>query len=89
LLQVMPTITTQPVGQTVSEGQTATFSVVATGSAPLSYQWRRDGADIPGATSDSYTTPATVLADDGAQFAVVVTNAAGSVTSTAAILTVN
>jgi len=89
LLRVAATITTDPVSQAVSEGQTATFSVVATGSAPLSYQWRRGGAAIPGATTDSYTTPATVLADDGAVFDVVVTNAVGSVTSGAATLTVN
>jgi len=83
-----PSITTQPANQSVAEGQTATFSVAATGSAPLAYQWQRDGVNIAGATSASYTTPATTLADDGAAFHCVVTNSAGSVTSNAATLTV-
>ncbi|PYT77503.1 MAG: hypothetical protein DMG40_23165, partial [Acidobacteria bacterium] len=84
-----PSITTQPVNQTVTAGQTATFTVVATGTAPLSYQWQKNGTAISGATSSSYTTPATTSADNGAQFAVVVSNTAGSVTSNAATLTVN
>src|SRR5207248_1756780 len=63
--------------------------VVATGTAPLSYQWQKNGAAISGATSASYTTPATTSADNGAQFVVVVSNVAGNVTSTAATLTVN
>jgi hypothetical protein len=62
--------------------------VAATGTAPLAYQWRRNGTDIAGATASSYTTPATTLADNGAQFTVVVSNAAGAVTSSAATLTV-
>src|SRR6202022_2698159 len=52
---VAPTITTQPTNQTVTTGQTATFTVVASGTAPLSYQWRKNGANIPGATRASYT----------------------------------
>ena len=83
-----PSITTQPANQTVTAGQTATFSVVASGTAPLGYQWRRNGAAISGATSASYTTPATTTSDSGAQFAVVVSNSTGSVTSDAATLTV-
>ena len=71
-----PTITTQPASQTVTEGQTATFTVAASGSAPISYQWRKGGVNIAGATSSSYTTPATVLADSGAMFDVVVSNVA-------------
>ncbi|PYX65751.1 MAG: hypothetical protein DMG78_29455, partial [Acidobacteria bacterium] len=86
---VAPTITTQPVNQTVTAGQTATFTVVASGTAPLSYQWQRNGANISGATSSSYTTPATTTADSGSTFRVVVTNTAGSATSNAATLTVN
>jgi len=85
---VPPTITTQPASQTVTSGQTATFLVVATGTAPLSYQWQRGGANINGATSSSYTTPALALSDNGAAFRVVVANAAGSVTSNSATLTV-
>ncbi len=69
-------------------GQTATFSVVATGTAPLQYQWRKGGAAIAGATGSSYTTPVTVIGDSGSSFTVVVTNATGSMTSNAATLTV-
>src|SRR5438874_1930653 len=86
---VAPTITTQPASQMVTAGQTATFTVTATGTAPLSYQWQRNGTAIGGATAASYTTPATVTSDSGAQFTVVVSNAVGSVTSNAAALTVN
>jgi Glycoside hydrolase 123 N-terminal domain/Immunoglobulin I-set domain/Glycoside hydrolase 123, catalytic domain len=86
---VAPSITTQPVSQTVTAGQTATFTVAATGTAPFSYQWQKSGANIVGATSASYTTPATMTTDNGAQFAVVVSNSAGNVTSNAATLTVN
>jgi uncharacterized protein YjdB len=83
-----PGITTQPVNATVSVGQTATFTVVAFGSSPISYQWQKNMANISGATGASYTTPATVNADNGAQFDVIVTNAKGSITSAAATLTV-
>src|SRR5438270_456686 len=86
---VAPAITTQPASQMVVAGQTATFTVTATGTAPVSYQWQSNGTAIGGATADSYTTPATTASDDGAQFTVVVSNAAGSVTSNAAALTVN
>jgi len=74
---VAPTITTQPGSQTVTAGQTATFAVVASGTAPLSYQWRKNGVAISGATSSNYTTPATTTSDSGSTFAVVVTNTAG------------
>ena len=86
---VAPTITTQPVNQTVTAGQTATFTVVATGTAPLAYQWQKNGANIAGATGTSYTTPATATTDSGSTFAVVVRNTAGTVTSASATLTVN
>ena len=85
---VAPTITTQPVNQTVTAGQTATFTIVAAGAAPLSYQWQKNGVNIAGAAAASYTTPATTTADSGASFDVVVSNTAGTVTSTAATLTV-
>ncbi len=88
-LLVRPTITTQPVNQTVTAGQTATFSVAASGSTPMTYQWRKNGASIAGATSSSYKTPATTTADNGVTFAVVASNAAGNATSTSATLTVN
>src|SRR6266850_1373397 len=86
---VAPTITTAPVNQTVTAGQTASFAVVAAGTAPLSYQWQKNGASIAGATSASYTTPVTTTADSGSTFAVAVSNTAGTVTSAAATLTVN
>jgi Immunoglobulin I-set domain len=86
---VAPSITTQPVNQTVSVGQSATFSVMATGTAPLSYQWQKNSANISGATAASYTTPATVSGDSGATFRVIVTNPVTSTTSNSATLTVN
>jgi hypothetical protein len=86
---VAPTITTQPVNQTVTAGQTGTFSVLAAGTAPLSYQWQQNGVNIAGATASSYTTPVTTTANSGSTFDVVVSNMAGSVTSSAATLTVN
>ncbi len=69
-----PQITQHPAGQTVTAGQSVTFTVGATGSQPLSYRWQRNRADIPGATSTSYTIAAVTLADDGAMFRAVVTN---------------
>jgi hypothetical protein len=83
-------ITTQPADQTVTVGQTATFSVVASGNGTLTYQWLKGGAPVAGATSASYTTPATTLADNGSSFTVQVQDSAGgNVTSAAALLTVN
>jgi hypothetical protein len=84
-----PSITTQPANQTVNLGQTATFSVVANGTPPLSYQWQKNQVSIAGATSATYTTPVTTSADNGISFRVVVTNPVTSITSGAAILTVN
>jgi hypothetical protein len=81
-------ITTQPARRTVTVGQTATFSVAATGTGPLSYQWKKNGLNIAGATGASYTTPPTTLADNFSFFSVIVTNAAGSVLSVGAILQV-
>ena len=83
-----PTITQPPANQMVLPGQPATFTVVATGTQPLVYQWQRDAADVPGATSSGYTLASTTLADSGAQFRCAVSNAFGSITSAAATLTV-
>jgi glucose/arabinose dehydrogenase len=83
-----PSITTHPANQSVSVGQSATFSVVAAGDPPLSYQWQRNNVNIPGATSSSYTINPVAAQDNGAQFRVVVTNNLGSATSNNATLTV-
>lgn len=91
---VAPSITVPPADQTVTEPAAATFSVTATGTAPLTYQWQRNVSgtwtNITGANAASYTTPATVQAsDNGAQFRVRVDNAVGNATSSVATLTVN
>ena len=83
-----PAITTQPANRTVTAGQTAAFTVATSGTG-LSYQWRKNGVNIPGATAVTYTTPATVAGDNGAVFTVKVSNAAGSAISNGANLTVN
>ena len=83
-----PSITLQPGSQTVKVGQAGSFSVGASGTAPLSYQWQKNGAPISGANFSAYTTPATTVADDGSQFSAVVTNSMGSVVSSAATLSV-
>ncbi len=88
-VKVPPSITAQPANKTVSVGQTATFSVTATGTGTLSYQWKKNGTAIGGATSASYTTPAAIASDNGAQFTVTITDLVSSVTSNAATLTVN
>lgn len=85
-----PQVTTQPANATVTVGQSATFTVSATGTPPLSYQWRKNGTSIPGATSSTYVTPATTSADNGAKFDVTVRNGTQpDATSAAATLTVN
>ena len=83
-----PQITSQPADQTASTGQSATFSVTAVGTAPLQYQWQKNGSPIAGATDAGYTTPAAVIGDNGSSFTVIVTNSVGSATSNAATLTV-
>jgi hypothetical protein len=86
---VAPSLTVQPGSVTVTAGQTATFSVSASGTAPLTYQWQKNAADITNATSPSYTTPVTTTSDSGELFRVVVSNSAGNITSNSAMLTVN
>jgi hypothetical protein len=80
-------ISQQPVDQSVPMGLSATYSVTATGSS-LQYQWAKGGAAIVGATSSSYTTPATAFSDTGASFTVTVSNSVGTISSNAAALTV-
>jgi sugar lactone lactonase YvrE len=85
---VAPTITQQPASLSVTSGQPASFTVAATGTAPLAYQWQRNGVAIAGATATTYSISATTSADTGAVFRAVVTNVAGSATSNNATLTV-
>ncbi|ATC63933.1 hypothetical protein CMV30_08190 [Nibricoccus aquaticus] len=89
---IVPVITTQPQSQTVIVGDPATLSVVASGggdtAGTLSYQWKKNGMDITGATGSSYAIPATIFGDAG-NYTVTVTNSIGSTTSSTAILAVN
>jgi hypothetical protein len=85
-------ISVQPLSQTVPIGEAATFTVTATGTSPLNYQWSENGVDIAGATSASYTTTAVGLGPNGStvigSFQVKVGNAVNSLVSNAASLTV-
>src|SRR5450631_3911208 len=83
-----PSISAQPVGRTVTTGQPSSFSVTASGTATLTYQWMKNGAAISGANAASYITPATKTTDSGSRFSVIVTNGSGSVSSSSASLTV-
>jgi len=87
--QPAPMIVSQPVNNVQTSGHPASFWVAATGQAPLSYQWQKNGADIPGATANWHTTPATTAVDNEATFRAVVSNSSGVVTSAPATLTVN
>ncbi|CAG1005754.1 partial Endoglucanase C, partial [Methanosarcinales archaeon] len=83
-----PSITEQPANQPAVNGSTATFNVVAAGTEPLSYQWKKNSIDIPNATGPSYKTPIVSMADNGAKFSVFVSNALGNVTSNEVTLSV-
>jgi hypothetical protein len=85
---VAPAITTQPANQTVTQGQNATFSVTATGTAPLSYYWEKGTTPVAGPAGASFTVTNAQTADAGS-YSVIVSNSAGTATSTAATLTVN
>jgi hypothetical protein len=75
-----PALIAQPVGGTLNRAGSLTLSVSATGTPAPSYQWRRNGVDLPGATTASYTIAGATGADAGL-YSVVVTNPVGSVTS--------
>ena len=82
-----PIITTQPQSISVAAGNPASFTVTASGSQPLSYQWRKNTINIGGATNSTYTIPAVSQSDAG-NYSVIVSNSAGSATSNDAVLTV-
>ncbi len=86
-----PAITTQPASETVAVGASATFTVTASGTGTLSYQWLKNNVALAGATAAAYTTPATAATDTGSQFSVVVTSTSSglSITSNSALLTVS
>jgi hypothetical protein len=81
-------ITTQPLSQALNPGTLGVLSVAATGTAPISYQWQKNGAPLSGGTSATYTL-ASVLPANAGTYTVVVSNVVGSLTSTAAVITVN
>jgi Immunoglobulin I-set domain. len=83
-----PSITSHPQSRAVTAGESVSFSVSASGTAPLTYQWRKDGAPISGATNASYSISSAQSGHAGA-YSVVVSNSVGSMTSNAATLTVN
>jgi len=85
---IPPTITSQPTSQSRSTGGSVTFSVAATGTAPLIYQWRKNGSNISNANTVSYTI-ASVTAGDAGNYSCFVSNTAGNATSQVATLTVN
>ena len=82
-----PAISIQPTSQSVTSGNTASFSVTASGTSPFSYQWNKDGTTISGATSSTYIISGASTKDAGG-YSVTVTNISGSVTSSVATLTV-
>ena len=84
-----PSITMHPASQTVQPGASVTFSVRASGPAPLRYQWQRNGVNISGATNQDYTRASVAQSDNGARFRAVVTNDFGNVISNEAVLTVS
>lgn len=92
-IAVPPSVVTQPQSQTNSLGGTAVFSVAVSGSAPFSYQWKKggallsDGGNVSGATSDTLTL-SNLISGDATNYSVVITNIAGSVTSSVATLTI-
>ncbi len=84
----IPVFVQPPASQTVTVGETATFTAAAMGVPTITYQWKKDGLDIPGATGTSYSVPNTYYTDSGHQYSLAVTNGVGGVVSLPATLTV-
>ena len=84
---VAPAITIQPVSQAINAGSSVTFTAAASGNPAPTYQWRKNGVDIPGAVNPTYTIAGVIAADAGA-YSFTATNLAGSVSSGSALLTV-
>jgi hypothetical protein len=87
--EAAPVITAQPVSIATTAGSSASFSVTAVGSGPISYQWQRNGANIPGGIGAVLIIPMVSTSDDGAQYRAIVDNNRGSVASDAATLSVS
>ena len=83
---VAPAITTQPISQTITEGQSVTFTAAASGSPFPTYQWKKDGSNIAGQTNATLTF--IVSPSDAGSYTCVATNSEGSATTNAAVLTV-
>lgn len=86
-LTLSPTFSQQPQGQSLCVGTPLSFTAPATGVAPITYQWRKDGSNIEGATGNSYSIPSSSLLDAGA-YDVVATDACGTVASAAGNVTI-
>lgn len=83
-----PSLFRQPISLNISVGTTAVWDVGVSGARPLHYEWRKDGSTITGQTNSVLFVPSVQLSNSGSSYAVVVTNAAGSITSQVAVLTV-
>lgn len=87
-IQTAPVIVNQPASKTVFSGDAVSFTVSASGIAPFTYQWKKNGVNITGATSSTYSIASATLADAG-NYSATVTNSFGNATSNNAVLTVN
>lgn len=88
VVNLPPTFTSQPQSRTISQNTSITFTTSASGTAPLQYQWRFNGTNIANATNTSYTLAAAQFQDAGS-YSIVITNTAGAITSSDALLTVH
>ncbi len=83
-----PFLSVQPQPVLVPTGEQAVFQALASGTEPITWQWQRDGTDIPGADGATFTLPTSTLADSGAIFRAIATNVHGADTSAGALLRV-